>query len=70
MIRARHGVVLGCGGFEHNEAMRKQYQRAPIGSGWTVGAAANTGDGILRRRAARRRARPDGRRLVGAVRSR
>jgi 3-oxosteroid 1-dehydrogenase len=46
-IRARHGVVLGCGGFEHNEAMRKQYQREPIGSGWTVGAAANTGDGIL-----------------------
>ena len=46
-IRARHGVVLGCGGFEHNEAMRKQYQREPIGSAWTVGAAANTGDGIL-----------------------
>ena len=31
-IRARHGVVLACGGFEHNEAMRKQYQREPIGS--------------------------------------
>ncbi|HZZ97460.1 MAG TPA: 3-oxosteroid 1-dehydrogenase [Jatrophihabitantaceae bacterium] len=46
-IRARHGVVLGCGGFEHNEAMRKQYQREPIGSSWTVGAAANTGDGIV-----------------------
>ena len=46
-IRARHGVVLGCGGFEHNEAMRKQYQREPIGTSWTVGAVANTGDGIL-----------------------
>ena len=46
-IRARHGVVLGCGGFEHNAAMRKQYQREPIGTAWTVGAAANTGDGIL-----------------------
>ena len=46
-IRARHGVVLGCGGFEHNEAMRKQYQREPIGPDWSVGAAANTGDGIL-----------------------
>jgi 3-oxosteroid 1-dehydrogenase len=46
-IRARHGVVLGCGGFEHNETMRKQYQREPIGAGWTVGAAANTGEGIL-----------------------
>jgi 3-oxosteroid 1-dehydrogenase len=46
-IRARHGVVLASGGFEHNEAMRKQYQREPIGTAWTVGAAANTGDGIL-----------------------
>jgi 3-oxosteroid 1-dehydrogenase len=46
-IRARHGVVLACGGFEHNEAMRKQYQREPIGASWTVGAAANTGDGIV-----------------------
>ncbi|GAA1042581.1 3-oxosteroid 1-dehydrogenase [Virgisporangium ochraceum] len=46
LIRARRGVIVGSGGFEHNEAMRKQYQQAPIGSGWTVGAAANTGDGI------------------------
>jgi 3-oxosteroid 1-dehydrogenase len=46
-IRARHGVVLASGGFEHNAAMRQQYQRAPIGSDWTVGAEANTGDGIL-----------------------
>ena len=45
-ITARRGVVLACGGFEHNETMRKQYQRAPIGTDWTVGAAANTGDGI------------------------
>jgi 3-oxosteroid 1-dehydrogenase len=47
VLRARHGVVLACGGFEHNAAMRRQYQRVPIGSDWTVGAAANTGDGIL-----------------------
>ncbi|MEO9138893.1 MAG: 3-oxosteroid 1-dehydrogenase [Jatrophihabitans sp.] len=46
-IRARHGVVLASGGFEHNASMREQYQRAPIGAQWTVGAAANTGDGIL-----------------------
>jgi len=45
-LRARHGVVLASGGFEHNEAMRKQYQREPIGTEWTVGAKANTGDGI------------------------
>lgn len=47
LIRARNGVILGCGGFEHNEPMRRKYQRAPIGTEWTVGAAANTGDGIL-----------------------
>src|SRR4051794_2863842 len=47
VLHARHGVVLACGGFEHNEVMRKQYQREPIGTQWSVGAAANTGDGIL-----------------------
>jgi 3-oxosteroid 1-dehydrogenase len=47
LIRARRGVILGCGGFEHNEQMRVKYQRAPITTEWTVGAKANTGDGIL-----------------------
>jgi 3-oxosteroid 1-dehydrogenase len=46
LIRARHGVVLTSGGFEHNERMRKEYQRSPIGTEWTVGAVENTGDGI------------------------
>ncbi|HZY76668.1 MAG TPA: 3-oxosteroid 1-dehydrogenase [Jatrophihabitantaceae bacterium] len=46
-VRARRGVVLAAGGFESNAAMRQEYQRAPIGSDWTVGAAANTGDAIL-----------------------
>ncbi|MEV6345339.1 3-oxosteroid 1-dehydrogenase [Actinoplanes sp. NPDC051851] len=45
-IRARRGVLIGSGGFEHNLAMRQQYQAAPIGVDWTVGAASNTGDGI------------------------
>lgn len=43
---ARHGIVLACGGFEHNAEMRRKYQREPIGSDWTTGAPANTGDGI------------------------
>jgi 3-oxosteroid 1-dehydrogenase len=45
VIRAR-AVILTTGGFEHNERMRKEYQRAPIGTEWTVGAPENTGDGI------------------------
>ncbi len=44
---ARHGVVLGSGGFEHNAEMRAKYQREPITTEWTTGAATNTGDGIL-----------------------
>jgi 3-oxosteroid 1-dehydrogenase len=47
LIRARRGVILGSGGFEHNEQMRVKYQRAPITADWTVGARANTGDGIV-----------------------
>jgi len=43
-LRARRGVLLGSGGFEHNEGMRQQYQQ--IGTAWTVGAPGNTGDGI------------------------
>ncbi len=46
-VRARLGVLLACGGFERNEAMRRQYQREPIGTEWTTGAVSNTGDGIL-----------------------
>ncbi|MEU9364424.1 3-oxosteroid 1-dehydrogenase [Streptomyces avermitilis] len=46
LVRARHGVVVGSGGFEHNAAMRDQYQCRPIGTEWTVGAKENTGDGI------------------------
>ncbi|HEX3307930.1 MAG TPA: FAD-dependent oxidoreductase, partial [Streptosporangiaceae bacterium] len=46
LIRARRGVLLATGGFERNEAMRRQYQRAPIGTDWTTGATGNTGDGI------------------------
>ncbi len=40
-------MILGSGGFEHNEQMRVKYQRAPITTEWTVGAKANTGDGII-----------------------
>ncbi|MEV6877247.1 3-oxosteroid 1-dehydrogenase [Amycolatopsis sp. NPDC051128] len=46
VVHARRGVILASGGFEQNLEMREKYQRAPIGTDWTVGAAANTGDGI------------------------
>ncbi|MEU6349821.1 3-oxosteroid 1-dehydrogenase [Streptomyces sp. NPDC047072] len=46
LYRARRGVIVGSGGFEHNAAMRAQYQQQPIGTEWTVGAKENTGDGI------------------------
>jgi 3-oxosteroid 1-dehydrogenase len=46
-LRAERGVVLAAGGFEHNDAMRKTYQQAPIGTEWTAGAAGNTGDAIV-----------------------
>jgi 3-oxosteroid 1-dehydrogenase len=46
VIHARRGVILAAGGFEHNEELRTKYQRQPIGTAWTVGAKANTGDAI------------------------
>ena len=46
VVRARRGVLIATGGFERDEQMRRRYQRAPIGTEWTTGAAGNTGDGI------------------------
>ena len=43
-FRARRGVLLASGGFEHNAEMREKYQG--LGTEWTVGAEGNTGDGI------------------------
>ena len=44
-IRARKGVVLAAGGFEHNEQLRLQYLQAqPF---YPICAPGNTGDGLL-----------------------
>lgn len=42
-IKAKKGVVLTCGGFEFNEAMKANYLRGPI---YGMGTVGNTGDGI------------------------
>ena len=47
VIAASRGVVLAAGGFERNAEMRRRYQRPPIGTEWTTGAAGNTGDAII-----------------------
>jgi 3-oxosteroid 1-dehydrogenase len=46
LITATRAVIVGSGGFEHNLAMRTEFQQQPIGTSWTVGAKENTGDGI------------------------
>ena len=45
-IRAHHGVLLACGGFERNREMRLEHQ-PPLTGEWSLGAPGNTGDGIL-----------------------
>ncbi|RZN08272.1 3-oxosteroid 1-dehydrogenase [Bradyrhizobium genosp. SA-3] len=47
-VRARHGVVLACGGFPHDvERRRKMFPHAPTGNEhYSPGPAGNTGDGL------------------------
>ncbi|MFI5541273.1 3-oxosteroid 1-dehydrogenase [Nocardia sp. NPDC051900] len=47
VIKARRGVVLAAGGFEHNLEMRRQYMSGPQSTEWTVGATENVGEGIV-----------------------
>ncbi|WP_181696362.1 FAD-binding protein [Nocardia sp. GTS18] len=46
-IRARAGVLLATGGFEHNQAMRKQYLPDGGRDNFSAASADNTGDGIV-----------------------
>jgi succinate dehydrogenase/fumarate reductase flavoprotein subunit len=43
-VKARRGVVLSCGGFEFNEAMKEKY--LPVMPFYGIGNPGNTGDGI------------------------
>jgi len=46
LIKAQRGVILACGGFEHNDAMRDEYLPKPSSSKYSAGCGTNTGDGI------------------------
>lgn len=43
---ARRGVILACGGFESNQAMREKYLAQPTKVEWTAAPPINQGDGI------------------------
>jgi 3-oxosteroid 1-dehydrogenase len=45
-IRGERGVVLAAGGFESDDAMRKQYLPNPTEAEWTTANPGNTGDAI------------------------
>jgi 3-oxosteroid 1-dehydrogenase len=46
-IRARKGVLLACGGFDHNPSMREEYLPEGARTDYSSGVPQNTGDGIL-----------------------
>jgi 3-oxosteroid 1-dehydrogenase len=43
-IAATKGVIVGAGGFEHSDTMRKQYLPGPTHSQWSAAHTGNTGD--------------------------
>ncbi|MCH7866137.1 MAG: FAD-binding protein [Myxococcales bacterium] len=47
-IEGKHGVLLAAGGFESNDAMRKQYLPSPTKAEWTCANPGNTGEVIQR----------------------
>lgn len=46
-VRARRGVILGSGGFEHSQELREKFLPQPTSTEWSTGSASNTGGGLL-----------------------
>jgi 3-oxosteroid 1-dehydrogenase len=46
-VRARKGVILGSGGFEHSQELREKFLPHPTSHDWSTGAPSNTGAGLL-----------------------
>ena len=45
-VRARRGVVLSAGGFDHDMAWRRKFQYEALEPGWSLGGEGNVGDAI------------------------
>ncbi len=45
-VTARRGVLLAAGGFDHDMAMRTEFQSPALQRGWSLGNGGNTGDAI------------------------
>jgi 3-oxosteroid 1-dehydrogenase len=46
-IRARRGVILASGGFEHSQALRERYLPTPTSTRWSAANPTNTGDMLV-----------------------
>ncbi len=45
-IKANKGIILACGGFERNQALREKHLPNPTEASWTAGNLHNTGDAL------------------------
>ncbi|TXS96144.1 FAD-binding protein [Parahaliea maris] len=43
-LRARKGVIVGAGGFEHSQPLRERYLPGPSDTHWSAASPTNTGD--------------------------